>query len=531
VTANASTGALRTPSTFFTANAAALSSALSLATTYQPLDSDLTAYSSAADAAARRLLISAASTADLASLSGTFDNFTGDPSTAPGFLAGTWRAELDLTSAATGDAAGLVTGTVASARLPTATSTDLGVIRLSGASTASISAAGNTTITLAAAQPNSVATITAAAGAGGYTHQIILSSTNAHAGAFVTVHVDLAASNNPRIELRNLTAGGTILGEAVGNGTARRVTLRCIFDGTNWSLVSRLPTVETYDFDRDVARAAGVTGSAGAWTWTPPVGYRRIELVGVGPGGGGGSGRRGASGSNRFGGGGGGGGGYAVSAHGAEEVGTGSLQFTLPAGGAGGAAQGNDSTHGNAGVAGGTALVHASVSGVRLFQGAGGAAGGGGTDATGSGGAALSTVSQTMLPSGDGRAGGTGVGTGGGGSYGPAGAGAGGGLAASDTPANGGSGGRANVQSHTASLATAGVAPGGNGGHAALSTSLFDYGSSGAGGASAVAGAAGAGGNGIRGGGGGGGGAAQNGFASGAGGNGGAAFVQVRVYY
>jgi hypothetical protein len=244
--------------------------------------------------------------------------------------------------------------------VPDATATVAGKVVLAGAFTATVSAAGNTNLALLATQPNEVATITAGAGAGGYTHTVTLQSTNAHAGAFITVNVDLPASNNPRIELRNLTSGGTLIDEAIGNGTARRVVMRCQFDGTNWSLVSRMPMEESFIFRRDTGGPAGSTGALpGPFTWALPIRARSIRCELLSGGSGAGSGRRGAAGTARGGGGGGSGGnGLDIEVPASTFGGGGAtITATIGAGGLGGAAPTTDNTDGNPGTHGGDTSI------------------------------------------------------------------------------------------------------------------------------------------------------------------------------
>ncbi len=257
-------------------------------------------------------------------------------------------------------AADISAGTFDPARLPVSTTDTPGAVRLAGAFAATVSTADNTNLALLATQPNEVATITAGAGAGGYIHTVTLQSTNAHAGAFITVNVDLAASTNPRIELRNLTSGGTLIDEAIGNGTARRVIFRCVFDGTDWSLVSRMPMEESFIFRRDTGGPAGSTGALpGPFTWVLPIRARSMRCELLSGGSGGGSGRRGAAGTTRGGGGGGSGGNGLDFEVPASTFGGGgaTITATIGAGGLGGAAPGSDNTDGNFGTHGGDTSI------------------------------------------------------------------------------------------------------------------------------------------------------------------------------
>ena len=431
---------------------------------------------------------------------------------------------INATSPLTVNGNATATTSNATLAISSATSSNLGVIRLSGSSSSTVSSAGNTTITLSAAQPNLVYTLTASAGAGAYIHNLVLSSTNAHAGAFATVHIDLAASVNPRIGIRSLTSGGTLIAEAIGTGSARRVTVRCVFDGTAWAVVSRVPSDEGFFFTRSSAPGSA-TATPGPYTWTFPAGARTAYMVGGHGGGGGGSGRRGAAGSDRSGGGGGGGGGGWDITLADGDLGGTSATITVGAGGVGGAAVTADNTNGNAGTAGTiSTVVIGSVS-----YGTGGAAGqpgGGGSTTTGTAGTGTVTT-FTEYAAANGAAGSSSTGSSGGFTVTgfSAGGGGGGGINAANTSASGGAGAYLYNQIVTAS-------PGGAAGVAGSSPSLaifstLPWGANGAGGGGAGA----AGGNGILSSGGGGGGASANGTNSGTGGNGGDGFVYFLISY
>jgi hypothetical protein len=410
-----------------------------------------------------------------------------------------------------------------------ATSTTLGTVRLSGAATASVSAAGDTTVTLLAQQPHAVLTVTAAAGAGGYAHNIVLTATNAHAGAFVTVHVDLAASRQPRIALRDLTAGGTLLDEAVGNGTARRVTVRCIFDGANWSVVSRTPTVEVFDFTRTDAPAGAVGSAPGPYTWTTPARAVTARIICVSGGGGGGSGRRGAAGTNRGGGGGGGFGGVSETTQPLPGAVVATINVGAP--GVGGGAPTTDDTSGNpGGVGSGSTFVGPTVSLSTLGSngGGGGTASGGNGGSIGAGslysGGATAGNGSTSAASGAGDIlSGTVASTGGSG---------GGGVSAANVFGIGSRGG-INSLVTAASFGGNATAEGQAGTQGAVTRPGMPYGyAGGGGGAGNSAGGGGAGANGTGyGAGGGGGGGGLNGFTGGKGGDGGGGLVRVIVFY
>jgi hypothetical protein len=110
---------------------------------------------------------------------------------------------------------------------------------LFGAGTATISAAGNTNVALAAGQRSRATLLDVQAGSGAYTHTVTLQNTNADAGRELVVRVNMTASTNPTIDVRNLTSTGTQLALVAGALRARVVTLRFRFDGTNWALTGR----------------------------------------------------------------------------------------------------------------------------------------------------------------------------------------------------------------------------------------------------------------------------------------------------
>lgn len=99
-----------------------------------------------------------------------------------------------------------------------------------------ISAAGTTTITLAALNLRKTAQAAVSGGAGTYTHVIVLDTTNANAGDVAVVTLDMAASTNPTLEVRNATSGGTLLDTI--HDTSGTETLEWsgeyVFNGTAW---------------------------------------------------------------------------------------------------------------------------------------------------------------------------------------------------------------------------------------------------------------------------------------------------------
>jgi hypothetical protein len=442
---------------------------------------------------------------------------------------GTIALTSQIGTVAVGGITGLGTGVATALAISVGSA---GSVALTNGTTSptALSAAGNTALTVSATSMFSAFLVTAGAGAGGYTATVSLNTSAAvpQAGATAIVKIDLAASNNPRVQLRSNT---TVIGEAIGNGTARTVVFRCIFDGSAWSVVSRVPSAEVFTITRTQA-PAGATGSTGSWTWTLPVGSRYIETWLVSAGAGGGSGRRGSAGSARSGGGGGGAGNVSIYTCSSISLPSQSLVFTLAAGGAGGAAVAVDDTNGNAG--GGTGGANIVSGALTLLYIPGGATGGGaGTNTTVSGGGSSGNTLRLYQ------------GTSGGGSN-ATGAPSASGSASFPVPTGGAGGGGistgntayAGAQSGFTMLATSagplgGSATGGNGidasAFAGADQTAVGVGASGGGGNSA--GAGGNGGNGQFGSGGGGGGASVNGFASGAGGNGGDAVSRITVFF
>jgi hypothetical protein len=107
----------------------------------------------------------------------------------------------------------------------------------------SVSAAGTagTFGVLSSAQeilPSNLVTVTAGAGAGAYTSIVVLSAANHLAGDKADVVINLPASANPTVTVRNATAAGTVLlTVANAGGTARVVTGEFVFNGTAWVLL------------------------------------------------------------------------------------------------------------------------------------------------------------------------------------------------------------------------------------------------------------------------------------------------------
>lgn len=267
----------------------------------------------------------------------------------------------------------------------------------------------------------------------------------------------------------------------------------------------------------------------GTSTWTKPPGAKSVKVFVIQGGAGGGSGRRGAAGTVRCGGGGGASGGGSEAVFRASDL-PATVNVSVFAGGAGGAAVTANDTNGNAGSSSsrsffGPALATAYLTGGNPGAGAGGtnATGTGGTQssfaqftgqkgasASVTGGAGSAAISQNLL----GTAGGAG--------------GAGGGITSGDAASAGGDG---TVTAQLASMTTPAGGAIGAAGTAATIPIVGVYGPGAAGGGSSIVAAGGAGGAGVAGSGGGGGGASLNGNNSGAGGAGGDGLVVVTTYF
>jgi hypothetical protein len=90
----------------------------------------------------------------------------------------------------------------------------------------SISAAGLTQATVS---------VISSAGSGTYTYKVVLLTTGVTAGALADVYIQVPASANPTIEVRNATTAGTTLHSVTGdssNITYQRIGFR--FNGTAW---------------------------------------------------------------------------------------------------------------------------------------------------------------------------------------------------------------------------------------------------------------------------------------------------------
>ena len=390
----------------------------------------------------------------------------------------------------------------------------------------SISAAGNTALSVFATDTIKTFIVPVSAGAGMFTATVSLnvSAPVPQNGTTTVVKVSLPASANPRIQLRSNV---TVIGEAVGNGIARDVIFRCVFNGTSWDLVSRTPSCDTFTFLRSSAPSGATWDGVNTWSWSWPVGARTFSARMCGAGGGGGSGRRGAPGVNTTGGSGGGGGQFGLLTG---IVPPNITNFRIGAGGAGGSAITTDDTNGNPGVIGGETRIQNQTTSEILISIAGGNPGQGGISGTTIAGGGSDTY---RIDYGIGGAAGTNV-AGAGSAHnflrGGPGGGGGGGLDTSNTERAGGGGGRA-YQWWGGGEGSAGTAGGGAGGVGINHSQLMYTGHASGGGGSAAAAAGGAGGAGGLGSGAGGGGASRNGFNSGAGGVGGDGFVVIQVFF
>ena len=257
----------------------------------------------------------------------------------------------------------------------------------------------------------------------------------------------------------------------------------------------------------------------GAFTWTKPVGAKKVKIELVGGGGGGGSGTKQATISNRFGG--GGGSSATVSVYEFDESSFPNspavVSGVVGSGGLGGAARTVDGQNGLSGDAGND-TIFANV------RASGGNLGSGGTTTGGAGGIVKTTGVFAGAQGGNSSVTTT-AGNGGAAVYTSA-AGAGGGIdAATNTPRSGGTGGTVlSSLIASAAIGTAGDA------HGYITTLGFG----GGGGTAALTGVAQSGGNGgLYGGGGGGGGATTNGVGntSGAGGDGGNGIAIITTYF
>jgi hypothetical protein len=99
------------------------------------------------------------------------------------------------------------------------------------------SAAGNTDITPTAGANQHTARVIPTAGAGTYTRTVSVLTANATDGTTCSLRVEMAASVNPTVEIRNATSGGTLLATAAPSATAYTVIYDLVYTGAAWSLV------------------------------------------------------------------------------------------------------------------------------------------------------------------------------------------------------------------------------------------------------------------------------------------------------
>lgn len=76
--------------------------------------------------------------------------------------------------------------------------------------------------------------LSVSAGVGAFTSKIILDTENAASGDIARAKLLMPASENPTIEIRNATSGGTLLYTLAGTGSAFAATLTFTFNGTAW---------------------------------------------------------------------------------------------------------------------------------------------------------------------------------------------------------------------------------------------------------------------------------------------------------
>lgn len=81
--------------------------------------------------------------------------------------------------------------------------------------------------------------VTANAGGGAYTHKLVLDTGNPVTGAVYRIAIDIVASVNPTIEIRNATGGGTLLDTVVGDAVdAQYYVFEGFYDGAEWKKIS-----------------------------------------------------------------------------------------------------------------------------------------------------------------------------------------------------------------------------------------------------------------------------------------------------
>lgn len=416
-----------------------------------------------------------------------------------------------------------------------------GSLTLSPSAAQSITAATNTIVVSAAMielDPNADYTMTSAPtiADGVIGQMVIITADNTETNKVILQDQDTLASSNLQ------------LGSTAREITAKKM-LTLIFDGMDW--VEMAYTTESADIR---------TYTAGANTWTKPIGAKAVYVVCVGGGGGGGGGVGNSAGTARIGGGGGGGGAKAERWILPADLAA-TETATVGAGGNGG--NGNTGAAGGNGTAGGNSTFGAHLTcygggygkgGITATVSAGG--GGGGSAGAGSNGAAATNIgglpAVTAGANGiSGQGGGGNIGTnngqaeygggggngssatpgaagsGGGSLYGAGGGGGGGGITTGNAARTAGAGGKVGLYTTAGggaqgtSGATCTVGTAGTAGTSAKNGT----GGGGGGSDTDTAGCAGGAGGALGGGGGGGGGGTNTGGAGGAGGRG-----EIRVY-
>lgn len=104
-----------------------------------------------------------------------------------------------------------------------------------------ITAAGNQTVDVAAYSLYTVfATITDTYDATAFTHIIVLDTSNAEQGDMINVRLEMPASVDPTIEIRNATTGGTLLTtvQSENNVDALPFAGNYVFNGTEWKEIA-----------------------------------------------------------------------------------------------------------------------------------------------------------------------------------------------------------------------------------------------------------------------------------------------------
>ena len=396
-----------------------------------------------------------------------------------------------------------------------------------------------------AASTHAHGNITNGGAIGSTSGQIVVTTTG---GALTTAATIAAASvsglaasaTTDTTSATNITSGTLSTARLASSGTASATTfLRgdqswaaapvTSVDGSTGAVT--VTKAEVYEFTVS-SKPSTATGSNGSYAWTIPTGAKRIDIYCVGAGSGGGSGRRGAAGTSACGGGAGAPGGWSDTSYDVSKLSSTSLNVTVPAGGAGGAAPTTDDTNGNPG-SDVTINTFVDIGGTKIALAWPATGGAGGTTAATVNSGGPQWVSQfnpniaSTIPQGKSTAAG---GSGSNNTFTSGHGGGGGGCDSSNNQYAGGAGGGLPVIMGAGANPTAGTVGGGSGANGVSYNSRVASG--GAGGGGNASGGGGAGGNGgFPGGGGGGGGGGRNGSTGGAGGNGGNGYVRITVWY